>query len=93
MILHLNSSILRKKGYEVVVCHDAAAAVAIVKAREIDLAILDFQMPTMNGSELAALCKAEHPEMKVVLFSGHLGMTKPRANDSGQPGRPRSDRC
>ena len=77
VILHLNSSILRKKGYEVVVCRDAPAAVAIVKAREIDLAILDFQMHTTNGAELAALCKAEHPEMKVVLFSGHLGMTKP----------------
>ena len=76
VILHLNSSILRKKGYEVVVCRDAAAAVAIVKAKEIDLAILDFQMPAMNGAELAALCKAEHPEMKVILFSGHLGMTK-----------------
>ena len=74
VILHLNSVILRKKGYEVVVCRDAIAAAAIVKVNEIDLAILDFQMPAMNGAELAALCKAEHPEMKVIVFSGHLAM-------------------
>ena len=76
VILHLNSVILRKKGYEVVVCRDAIAAAAIVQAKEIDLAILDFQMPAMNGAELAARCKAEQPEMKVILFSGPLAMKK-----------------
>ena len=29
-------------------------------------------MPLMNGVELAALCKAANPDIKVIIFSGSL---------------------
>ena len=74
--LYVNAVILRNEGYDVASFCDAAHAAAIVEAEEFDLAILDYQMPAMNGAELAAFCKAVNPDMKVILFSGYLGIPK-----------------
>lgn len=70
--LYVNSVILRNEGYEVYACCNSSRVAAIVQAVEIDLAILDYWMSGMNGAELAAICKATNPEMKVILFSGSL---------------------
>jgi CheY-like chemotaxis protein len=70
--LYVNTVILRSEGYEVVSCSDAGNAATIANAEEIDLAVLDYDMPVMNGAELAALCKAANPEIKVILFSGSM---------------------
>lgn len=74
--MFVNAIILRNEGYEVLTCCDAAEAAAVAKAEEIHVAILDYQMPVMNGAELAALCKAANPEIRVILFSGSLGIPK-----------------
>ena len=74
--VYVNSVILRNEGYDVVSCSDAEKAAAIAKAQEIDVAVLDYQMPVMNGAELAALCKAANPDTRVILYSGWLGIPK-----------------
>jgi len=74
--LYVNAIILRSEGYDVLACSDVFKAAAIAKAEEIDLAILDYQMPGMNGAELAAFCKAANPDTKVILFSGYLCIPK-----------------
>lgn len=73
--LFVNTVILRNEGYEVLPCSDAVKAVSIAASEEIDLAILDYEMPLMNGAELAAACKAANPDVKVILYSGYIGMT------------------
>lgn len=72
----VNATILRNEGYDVLACSDPVQAVAIVKSEEFDVAVLDYQMPEMNGAELAARCKAANPHMKVILFSGWLGIPR-----------------
>ena len=74
--VYVNAAILRNEGYDVVTCCDATKAAAIARAQEIDVAVLDYQMPAMNGAELAALCKAANPDTKVILYSGWLGIPK-----------------
>jgi len=37
---------------------------------KIDLVILDFDMPGMNGCDLADLLKVIRPELKIILYSG-----------------------
>jgi len=51
VVLHLNSVILRQKGHEVVVCHDAIEAAAIVKAKEIE--VLVFAVRYGNSARTA----------------------------------------
>ena len=61
-------------------CSDALQAAAIARTQEIDLAVLSYGMPGMNGAELAAFCKAANPDMKVILLSEWLGIpTRERA--------------
>ena len=74
--LYVNAVILRSEGYDVLACSDVSKATAVAEKEEIDLAILDYQMPAMNGAELAAFCKAVNPDVKVILFSGSLCIPK-----------------
>jgi len=71
---YVEATVLRREGYEVLACSDALQAAAIAKAEEIDLAVLSYRMPVMNGAELAAFCKAANPDMKVILLSEWLGI-------------------
>jgi FixJ family two-component response regulator len=43
-----------------------------VQARNIELVILDYQMPEMSGTSLAAQLKTARSKVKVVLFTGTL---------------------
>ena len=70
----VNATILSSEGYEVLACSDPLRAALIAKSEELDLAILDYEMPEMNGAELAAFCKAANPEIKVIVFSGARGV-------------------
>lgn len=68
----VNAAILRNEGYQVQACSDPLRAAAIAQTETLDLAILDYEMPVMNGAELAAFCKAANPAIKVIMFSGCL---------------------
>jgi CheY-like chemotaxis protein len=72
LVLSMVATILRNKGYEVLSCSNSVQAASIAKSEELDLAILDYEMPLMNGAELATFCKAANPDIKVILFSGSL---------------------
>ena len=77
---YVEATLLRREGYEVLACSDALQAAAIARTQEIDLAVLSYGMPGMNGAELAAFCKAANPDMKVILLSEWLGIpTRERA--------------
>jgi len=73
---YVEATILRREGYEVLACSNALEAAAIAKAQEIDLAVLSYRMPVMNGAELAAFCKAANPDIKIILLSEWLGVPK-----------------
>lgn len=74
---YVEATILRREGYEVLACSDALEAAAIAWAGDIDLAVLSYRMPVMNGAELAAFCKAANPDIKVIVLSERrLGMPK-----------------
>jgi CheY-like chemotaxis protein len=73
---YVEATILRREGYEVLACSDALEAAAIAKAVEIDLAVLSYRMPVLNGAQLAALCKTANPDMKVILRSESTGTSK-----------------
>ncbi len=55
--------LLRREGYEVVVAHDGAEALAQVRAERPDMAILDVMMPRRNGFEVCQDLRQD-PEFK-----------------------------
>ena len=73
---YVEATILRREGYEVLACSNALEAAQIAQAAEIDLAVISYRMPVLNGAELAALCKAANPDMKVIVLSERLGVPR-----------------
>lgn len=74
--LFVNATILRSAGYEVLACSDPLRAAAIANSEELDVGVFDYQMPKMNGAELAAMCKTANPDLKVILYSGSLAIPR-----------------
>ncbi len=66
-------SLLRRLGYLVVVAGDGVRALEVTSQWKgtFDLLLSDVVMPRMNGVELARRLTAEHPELRVLLISGH----------------------
>lgn len=65
------SIIFSRHGYQVRSAHSAEEAIEIIAAWEPDLAILDVNLPRMNGIDLAIVLQSNRPACRLVLFSGH----------------------
>lgn len=63
--------IFSKNGYQVRTALSAEDAIELIAAWEPDLAILDVNLPRMNGIDLALVLRANRPACRLVLFSGH----------------------
>ena len=64
--------IFSKAGYDIRAVESAEAAIALLESNEWIpyLAIVDVNLPGMNGIELAIMMKEQHPDVHVALFSG-----------------------
>jgi CheY-like chemotaxis protein len=61
--------LLEVKGYEVVTASDGAEALQAFVSHPVDLALLDYHMPQMNGDVAAAHMKGCKADVPVVLLS------------------------
>jgi CheY-like chemotaxis protein len=48
----------------------ALQAVKVFESNKFDLAVLDYEMPSMNGCQLAARLKTACPELRIILYTG-----------------------
>ena len=51
---------------------NAEEALSIVAGRQVDIALLDFNMPGMDGLELAAALRALRPAMPLALITANV---------------------
>lgn len=65
------SAVFTHTGNNVRTALSAEEAIETVAVWEPDLAILDVNLPRMNGIELAVVLRDNHPRCRLVLFSGH----------------------
>ena len=72
--LELRSHIMELRGFFVLAVDNPLRAIAMAKesSRKIDVAILDYDMPVMNGCTLAGRLRSILPELRIVLYSGAL---------------------
>jgi DNA-binding response OmpR family regulator len=70
-ILSLVKAVLERSGHEVVAVSDGAQALASVRARKPDLAVLDIAMPEVDGLEVLRRLRADATtsDLPVVLLS------------------------
>jgi len=65
------SSTLRLEGYETLPAADGDEAVQLARARPVDAAILDLQMPKMDGMEALRRIRKERPDLPVLILTAH----------------------
>lgn len=58
------------KGYTVLSSLSGTCGLELLATNTIDIVIVDYQMPEMNGAEVAAAIKTLRPGIPVVMFSG-----------------------
>lgn len=77
-LLHLETmeARLRLLGYNVLIARNGAEALEMFAAHPIDLAIVDYYMPGMNGDFVAIEMKSRRPEVPVIIFSGAFTLSE-----------------
>ena len=58
-------------GYDIVTVNGGADALAQIALRPVPLVITDYNMPGMNGLQLAAAIKAQSPDTRVVMITAY----------------------
>lgn len=69
--LMLFTAVLEAAGYCVVATNDPGKGLELARSAGFDLVILDYDMPGMNGAELARRLKQHQCDLPIILFSGN----------------------
>jgi CheY-like chemotaxis protein len=70
--LKLRATILEVYGYSAHTATGASDALSAAEREHVDIAVVDYNMPMMNGCALASHLKASYPQLKVILLSAAL---------------------
>jgi DNA-binding NarL/FixJ family response regulator len=62
----------------VAVADSAEAALQYLKGSSVDLVLVDYSLPDMNGINLLETVRAEHPDLPCAILSGHLSLQHAR---------------
>ena len=69
-MLYSRQKLLQAAGYDVLSAADGEQALDFFASVPVDLVVLDYSMPGINGEEVARKIKADRPELPIVLVSG-----------------------
>lgn len=83
--LQLLSIIFESKGFDVAVASDGSKALEMLDNTKFRMMITDFNMPGMNGIELAILAGKQDPGMPVALMSANTRDILEEAAKAGIP--------
>jgi CheY-like chemotaxis protein len=70
VVLHYEKALLERSGYAVLTAASAEQALRLVTMCAIDAVLLDYEMPEMNGSEVALEIRRVRPELIIIMLSG-----------------------
>ncbi|MDA8086711.1 MAG: response regulator [Nitrospiraceae bacterium] len=73
-ILDALSCLLKDQGYPVIACCGARDATKTLESLRVDVVLADIKMPHVSGLDLLEEIRREHPEIPVILMTGHADM-------------------
>ncbi|MCB5251513.1 MAG: sigma-54 dependent transcriptional regulator [Candidatus Cloacimonadaceae bacterium] len=65
---------LARQGFTISSANSAGTAFPLLKTTHFDILILDIRLPGMDGIEILKQVKREHPQLEVIMISGHGDM-------------------
>lgn len=72
--LKIRKQVLELQGFDVLIAADGPTGLGIASRNPVNLVILDYKMPGMNGEQVATQLRAEHPHIPILLLSAWRGM-------------------
>jgi CheY-like chemotaxis protein len=65
---------LRTKGFRVIACSNGEVALMLLASGPVDAVVVDYEMPNMNGGDLATAIRLRSPFIPIVMFSGSVDL-------------------
>ncbi len=72
--LRVRRMVLERAGYQVLTASNGSDALKIFAANSIDLVVLDYAMPGMNGGEVAHGMRQIKPYVPIILLSAYVDL-------------------
>ncbi len=66
--------ILTAQGYQITDAEDGEEAIELIKRQKFDIALLDIQMPNINGIQVLKYIKEHSPQTKAVMLTGYADL-------------------
>jgi CheY-like chemotaxis protein len=76
LLLECLGQTLEMNGYEVTTSASSIQTAQTFASGDFDVAVLDYEMPAINGTQLAAWLKTSSPELKIILYTGAAWVPK-----------------
>jgi CheY-like chemotaxis protein len=70
---------LNASGYRTLTATSGRVGIAIAMAEPLDAVVVDYEMPGLNGVEVAQILKEKNPTLPVVMYSAHPAQEAPGA--------------
>ncbi len=70
--LEVRKMLLEREGYDVLTAADGPSGLELFASREVDLVLLDYNMPEENGAVVARKMRALKPEVPVIMLSAYF---------------------
>ena len=74
--LEIMSERMKTRGLDVSTSTSAKDALKLTQDENYDAVVLDLMMPEMDGIEALAALKEKHPELQIILLTGHGSVEK-----------------
>jgi len=72
--LQVRKILLERAGYRVLTAPDGSAGLAVFAAQPVEVVVLDYSMPGMDGGEVATRMRQIKPEVPILLLSAYIGL-------------------
>ncbi len=70
--LSVRKIFLEAQGYTTLVANSGPTGLSLLRLNAVDVLIVDYRMPGMNGEEVALEARRLHPELPIIMLSGYL---------------------
>lgn len=80
-VLAVRKMLLETVGYRVLLAESGPRGLAILAREHVQTVIVDYKMPEMTGSEVAARIRRTHPGMPIIMLSAFVDLTPEQLKD------------
>lgn len=76
-ILYLRGLLLESVGYKVLNAASGREGLELFDSQDVDIVLLDYYMPEMDGEAVAAEMKLRKPQVPIIMVSASVGLAEP----------------